>query len=75
MAWLDDLQIYGKNRIKLMLLGNKLDLEHERVVNKDMALDLAEKYDFFFMEVSAKTNEDNNVGKAFESLLKEILLM
>jgi GTPase SAR1 family protein len=41
-----------------MLVGNKLDLANERVVQYREGQALANKYDIPFMEVSAKTGEN-----------------
>lgn len=46
-----------------MLIGNKLDLASDRVVQYRQGQALANKYDISFMEVSAKTGE--NVNSAF----------
>lgn len=46
-----------------MLIGNKLDLATDRVVQFRQGQALANKYDIPFLEVSAKTGE--NVTSAF----------
>lgn len=53
-----------------MLVGNKLDLESERVVQEREGQALANKFDIPFMEVSAKTGENiNNVFMKIGELL------
>ena len=47
----------------IMLIGNKLDLEHKRAVTKEEAMAFARKNKLIFLETSAKTAE--NVEKAF----------
>ena len=46
-----------------VLVGNKLDLEDERVVTQEEAYQFAEENDLLFFETSAKTGE--NVKKVF----------
>eukprot|EP00039_Didymoeca_costata_P020437 m.341252 g.341252 ORF g.341252 m.341252 type:complete len:188 (-) comp19959_c0_seq1:1318-1881(-) len=53
-------------QIKGMVLGNKIDLELQRVVTLDRAQDLANKLGFDYFEVSAKTGE--NLENAFSTL-------
>lgn len=63
---------YYKNVIKdqcnknqrVILLGNKSDLEEEREVSFEEGKSLAELYNYIFMEVSCKKNE--NIKKAIE---------
>ncbi|MFW9880769.1 MAG: Rab family GTPase [Candidatus Thorarchaeota archaeon] len=58
--------------IPLILVGNKLDLEQERICTKEEALDLMVSYHFFnYIECSAKTGE--NIETVFKSLVSEIL--
>ena len=57
----------------VMLIGNKSDLEDSRSVNEEEGRYLSEEYDFFFMETSAKTNLGNEVQKAFNILVEEMI--
>jgi small GTP-binding protein len=58
--------------IPLILVGNKLDLEQERVCSRKEALKLMKSYKFFnYIECSAKTGE--NIQSIFKLLLLEIL--
>lgn len=47
----------------LVLVGNKCDLVHERMVSREEALKLARDYDMLYIETSAKSQE--NVERAF----------
>ena len=58
-----------------MLLGNKADLQTERQVQFEEARNYAKENDLFFMEVSALENIDDCVGKAFTTLIEEIVLL
>ena len=60
-----------KKNIKVILLGNKTDLEGEgkREVKSKEGADLAEKNDYIFMETSCLKN--TNVADAFETLIED----
>ena len=53
--------------IPVILLGNKTDLEDQRVITIKDGTDLATKYNFTFMETSCE--ENYNVANAFETLI------
>ena len=61
-----------KNRcpkdVKVILLGNKTDLEENRTINIENACSLAEENNFIFKETSCVKNE--NVADAFETLIE-----
>ena len=63
----------GKHGIKcpIVLIGNKQDLENERVVQYDEAKKLADSWGIEYMETSAKTNF--NCKEAFEKLAQKIV--
>ena len=63
-SWLDEIKCQTHPNLKTFLIGNKSDLEEERVVDKKEAENLAKEYNFdLFTETSAKTGE--NVLKVF----------
>ena len=67
--WLNEVEEkkrYNYN-VPLVLIGNKIDLENERVVSKEEGEKLAQKYDIKFFECSAKSNI--NVSEAFQYLI------
>jgi small GTP-binding protein len=53
-----------------ILVGNKCDLEDQRVVSKQDASDLAQKWGSSFMECSAKTA--TNIQELFLDLIRQI---
>lgn len=53
-----------------MLIGNKSDLEKDRAVTQEEAMDYAKKNGLMFMETSALDNV--NVETAFETLIYNI---
>ncbi|MFX1281020.1 MAG: Rab family GTPase [Promethearchaeota archaeon] len=58
--------------VPFILVGNKLDLEQERVCSKEEALRFMSSYKFFdYIECSAKTGE--NIPLIFRYLVQEIL--
>ena len=65
--YVDEINNNCKENIKVILLGNKTDLEKDRKISKEKGLELAEKYKFFFMETSCVKN--HNVADAFETLI------
>ena len=60
-----------QKNIKKILLGNKSDLEDERVIKTEEGLNFAEKYGYKFGEISCKYNK--NVFKAFEEFIIEVI--
>ena len=57
-----------KKDLKVVLLGNKTDLENEREVSKEDGRDLALANGYIFMESSCKDNY--NVSDAFTALVE-----
>ena len=57
-----------KNNIKVLLLGNKTDLEADRKVSSEEACKLALENDYIFMESSCLKN--TNVANAFVTLIE-----
>ena len=57
-----------KKDVKLMLLGNKIDLEDKRQVTKEEGLKFAESNGYIFYEISCLNNI--NVFQAFEKLIE-----
>ena len=56
-----------KRNIKVILLGNKTDLEDKRQVIYEEAVDFAYENNYIYMESSCLENE--NVSEAFETLI------
>ncbi|CAG9333600.1 rab1_8 [Blepharisma stoltei] len=53
-----------ENKVPILLIGTKVDLDHDRVISYDEAKKLADELNFIYVETSAKTRK--NVDKAFE---------
>ena len=54
--WVDSINAHAGLSAARVLVGNKIDLEEDRVVTKMQAEELAAQYGFSYFEVSAKAN-------------------
>jgi Ras-related protein Rab-11A len=68
--WLQEVRNYAPSDVVIILVGNKTDLEAERVVSLETAKQFSAENGLFLMETSALNT--NNVDKAFEWLAMEI---
>ena len=68
--WISDLKTNGDEKISIVLLGNKSDLESQRVISTEEGKNKAELFKFAFMETSALNG--SNMEKAFDELIKEV---
>ncbi|KAJ3672440.1 hypothetical protein LUZ60_007161 [Juncus effusus] len=68
--WVDELRAHADRSIVIMLIGNKADLAHQRVVSTEEGIAFAEEQGLFFSEASALSGE--NVERSFLQLLEEI---
>ena len=57
-----------KKNIKIILLGNKSDLDYLREVSIDEGINLALDNNFYFKETSCV--ENNNVASAFQTIIE-----
>jgi Ras-related protein Rab-1A len=74
--WLKDLKNEANNDIRIMLIGNKCDLENERVISKDEGENFKDENNIdCFMETSAKTgvNAKNCIHEAAKILYRDYL--
>ncbi|KAI5095276.1 ras-related protein Rab-3C isoform X1, partial [Silurus meridionalis] len=68
--WSTQIKTYSWDNAQVILVGNKCDMEEERIVSVDSGRLLAEQLGFEFFETSAKDNI--NVKQTFESLVDVI---
>jgi small GTP-binding protein len=68
--WLDELLKFSNNNISIILVGNKTDLTHLRMVSMDEAQKFADNNNFIFIETSALDN--SNIDEAFNQLIINI---
>jgi len=64
------LRVKDTDDVPMVLVGNKCDLEEERVVGKEVGSGLAASFNCTFMETSAKTR--TNVNEIFNDLVRQI---
>ncbi len=55
--WMEEIQQYGRQFSTFILVGNKIDLNEERVVSTEAGLKKAKEYEIEFYETSANTGE------------------
>jgi Ras-related protein Rab-8A len=57
--------------VNKILIGNKCDMQDQRVVSQDEGETLAKEYNIHFFETSAK--QDQNVEKAFITIATDVM--
>lgn len=70
-TWLEELEVNTNRNITKMIVGNKIDLQKERTVDRELGKKFAKQQRALFVETSAASN--TNVQMAFEELVKKIL--
>ncbi|MHA1148653.1 MAG: GTP-binding protein [Promethearchaeota archaeon] len=70
--WMEEIKKASLDKIFLILVGNKADLENDRVVTYDEGLKLAEELGMPFIETSAKTGE--RIDEAFRMIAFQLIL-
>ena len=68
--WLSEIKEKTNKDIRLILVGNKIDLKDSKAVSTEQALAKAKEWDIPLMETSAK--DATNVKEAFHYLLREM---
>ena len=69
--WIESIKEAANEKISIILVGNKSDLEEEREVKTKQGEDKAKFYEIPFFETSCK--DGSNINEAFEALTEEIL--
>ena len=65
--WVTQIKTYSWDNAQVILVGNKCDMEEERIVSSDRGKQLADQLGLEFFETSAKENV--NVKYVFERLV------
>ena len=70
--WMNDIKEQEvAEKIPIILIGNKCDLEEERVISKEEGENVAKQYNIKFYETSCKNGD--NVEECFLGLAKQII--
>jgi small GTP-binding protein len=69
--WYDIIKKVALPYIVLILIGNKIDLSNSRTVSKEEGMELAKELGIYYLETSAKTNE--NIEAVFEWVALQII--
>ena len=68
--WINDLKVSADEKISILLIGNKNDLENKREVSKENGEMKGKEYGIAFMETSALNG--NNIELAFKTLVEQV---
>ena len=69
--WMTQIKNLAPTDVKILLIGNKTDLNNERMVSTEAGQEIADKYGIQFLETSAFNGD--NILPAFENLGKMII--
>lgn len=69
--WIDEIDKNGQENVLKFLVGNKCDLQSNRVTKTEEAVKLAKRYNMPYLETSAK--ETTNTTELFEMTIKAFL--
>ena len=69
-SWLDLLKNEVSEKVSIILVGNKIDLENKREVSKEEGEEMAKKYGLSYFETSAKTGD--NIQNCCYFLIKKV---
>ena len=68
--WLNQIREEAPNRVSIILVGNKIDIEEKRIVKKEEGESLAKSCNLPFFESSAK--DGTNINESFQLLIEQI---
>lgn len=68
--WMEEMRNHASSNIVLLMVGNKCDLEHNRLVQTEQAKQFAQQNGLPFLETSVV--DGTNIEKAFLLLIEEI---
>ena len=69
--WITEVETNTEDQVKMILVGNKCDMNDCRAVSADDGSALAKDFNMPFVEVSAKQNI--NIDKAFRTIAENII--
>ncbi|CAI5464659.1 unnamed protein product [Closterium sp. Yama58-4] len=68
-GWINSIEEHSTRGVRVVVVGNKADMESRRVISKEQGQQLAHEFNVNFLETSAKA--DINVEEAFQCIAKE----
>ena len=71
--WLYEIEKFSGENVRVVMVGNKCDLEKKRTVSKEEAIEFANKNKLHYIETSAKNNI--NIQETVEYLCGEVLCL
>ena len=71
-TWISEVKGRSSNNLKIMIIGNKMDLQDKRKVSTEKGIEKAKDLNLNLFEASAL--DKTNVNEAFNNLFKEIYL-
>ena len=69
--WINNIKENADSNAEIILIGNKIDLDSDRIISYEDGLELAKQYGVSFIETSAKSND--GVDKAFMKIITQII--
>ena len=69
--WVREIRANAPLHSKMILIGNKSDLEEERQISPEEGKAFATRHDMFYWETSAKLNTGQFVHQAFGEIIEE----
>src|SRR4051812_6385000 len=69
--WIKSIETHSSQCVQTVLVGNKADMDSERVVSSSQGEELAKKYSTSLFETSARSGV--NVNEAFEAVIRSII--
>ena len=69
--WMGQISSFAPSDVRIMLVGNKTDLEGERVISTEEGKKMADKYEIPYFESSAKTGY--NITEIFQEIGRLLL--
>ena len=67
--WIKQIKEDASEKVVIILVGNKIDLEHKRAIPTEEGEKIAEDFGLIFFECSAKTGK--NINESFNELIKK----
>jgi Ras-related protein Rab-1A len=70
-SWVEEIRRYAPKDVKMLLIGNKCELDHQRMVTDIDAKEMAERFQMELVETSARNAI--NVGSAFGQIVEQLV--